>query len=87
MTSISATAGSSYQSPLQLLQDQLQAEVNSGAISSSDQGALSTALNNINSSLQSNPATDPGSTANSSPVNAAYAEMYCCNISNMVKKS
>src|ERR1700689_4471313 len=67
MTSISATAGSSYQSPLQLLQDQLQAEVNSGAISSSDQGALSSALNDINSSLQSNPPAAPASGTSSSP--------------------
>ena len=43
MTSISATS-STYTSPLQKLQDQLQAEVNSGAVSSSDQSALSAAL-------------------------------------------
>ena len=53
MTSISATSGSSYLSPLQQLQAELQSEVNSGAISSSDQGALSSALTDINSSLQS----------------------------------
>ncbi len=51
MTSISATPGS-YLSPLQTLQDQLQSEVNSGAISASDQGALSSALNDISASLQ-----------------------------------
>jgi hypothetical protein len=51
MTSISA-ATSSTLSPLQKLQDQLQAEVNSGAISSSDQSALSSALTDINASLQ-----------------------------------
>src|ERR1700722_19056715 len=66
MTSISA-AYSNTLTPLQQLQDQLQAEVNSGAISSSDQGALSSALNDINSSLQSNPAIDPGSATNASP--------------------
>ena len=38
MTSISATSSSVYLSPLQKLQAELQAEVTSGAISSSDQG-------------------------------------------------
>jgi hypothetical protein len=52
MTSISATSGSNYLTPLQLLSNELQTEVNSGAISSSDQGALSSALTDINSSLQ-----------------------------------
>jgi hypothetical protein len=67
MTSISATSTTSYQSPLQKLQDELQAEVQSGAISSSDQPALSSALTDINSSLQSG-ATDPSAGGtNSSP--------------------
>ena len=52
MTSISAASGSNYQSPLQLLQSELQSEVNSGAVSSTDQSALSSALTDINSSLQ-----------------------------------
>ena len=43
MTSISADSARSYQSPLQKLQDELQSEVNSGAISSSDKDALATA--------------------------------------------
>ena len=66
MTSISA-AYSNTLTPLQQLQDQLQAEVNSGAISSSDQGALSSALNDINSSLQSNPPAAPAGGTSSSP--------------------
>jgi hypothetical protein len=68
MTSISATPGS-YLSPLQTLQDQLQSEVNSGAISASDQGALSSALNDISASLQngSGPAGDTGSGTGSAP--------------------
>ena len=66
MTSISA-AYSNTLTPLQQLQDQLQADVNSGAISSSDQGALSSALNDINSSLQSNPPAAPASGTSSSP--------------------
>ncbi len=49
MTSISGASGSNYQSPLQLLQAELQSEVNSGAVSSTDQSALSSALNDINS--------------------------------------
>lgn len=52
MTSISAANNSAYQSPLQRLQDELQSEVSSGAISSSDQDALSSALTDIDSSLQ-----------------------------------
>jgi hypothetical protein len=52
MSSISATSNSNYLTPQQLLQAELQQEVNSGAISSSDQSALSSALNDINSSLQ-----------------------------------
>ena len=41
MTSILAASINTYQSPLQKLQDELQSEINSGAISSSDQDALS----------------------------------------------
>jgi hypothetical protein len=67
MTSISATSTNSYPSPLQKLQDQLQAQVNSGAISSTDQNTLSSALTDITSSLQSNSGTDSGSDATSSP--------------------
>jgi hypothetical protein len=52
MTSISAAAINSYQSPLQKLQDELLSEVNSGAISSSDKDALSAALTDIDSAMQ-----------------------------------
>ena len=52
MSSISATSGSNYLTPQQLVQAELQQEVNSDAISSSDQSALSSALNDISSSLQ-----------------------------------
>src|SRR6266403_5971993 len=52
MTSIS-TASSSYLSPLQQLQKELQSEVNAGKISSADQDALTSALTDIDSSLQS----------------------------------
>jgi len=67
MTAISATQGSSYQSPLQKLQDALQAQVSSGAISSSDQGALSSALTDINSSLQDGNTGNSASSTNSPP--------------------
>ena len=49
MTSISATSASTYQSPLQLLQSELQSEVSTGAVSSTDQTALSSALNSASS--------------------------------------
>jgi hypothetical protein len=65
MTSISATSGSTYLSPLQQLQDQLRTDVNSGAVASTDQSALSSALTDINSSLQSG--GDPSSGTNASP--------------------
>jgi hypothetical protein len=52
MTSISALS-TNHASPLQRLQTELQAEVSSGAINSSDQSALSSALGDITSALQS----------------------------------
>ena len=69
MTSISATSSGSYLSPLQKLQQELQAEVNSGAISSSDQSALASALNDINSALQSGAADASAGGSNASPGN------------------
>ena len=55
MTAISSAAagGSSYLSPLQLLQKELASEVSSGTVKSSDADALSSALQDIDSSLQS----------------------------------
>ena len=52
MTSISAASSSLYQSPLQKLQQELQAELTSGKISSGDQDALSSALDSIDQSMQ-----------------------------------
>ena len=63
MTSIAAASNSNYLSPLQQLQAELQAEVNSGAISSSDQPALSSALTDINSSLQGGGASTGGASS------------------------
>jgi len=67
MTSISAVAASNYQSPLQKLQDELQSEVNSGAVGSSDQAALSSALTDIDASVQGGSAGDPSGGASSPP--------------------
>jgi len=67
MTSISAASINSYQSPLQRLQDELQSEVNSGAISSSDQDALASALTDIDSAMQASRASDQASGTRPSP--------------------
>jgi hypothetical protein len=67
MTAISAASGSSYQSPLQRLQDELQSEVNSGAITSSDQDALSSALTDIDTSMQAGSAGDQAGGTRPSP--------------------
>src|ERR1700749_4665904 len=66
MSSISAASNSNYLTPQQQLQAELQQEIDSGTIGSSDQGALSSALNDISSSLQSDSAggsAAPGDTA------------------------
>lgn len=63
MTSISAAASSSYLSPLQQLQKELQSEVTAGKITSADQDALSAALTDIDASLQSSrPSRSAGGT-------------------------
>jgi hypothetical protein len=53
MSSISTLSGTSYQSPLQRLQDELRSEVGAGTINSSDKSALSSALTDIDSQLRS----------------------------------
>ncbi len=63
MSSISALGSnqSTYTSPLQQLEAELQSEVSAGTVSSSDESALSSALTSINSSLtagQSSGSTD-----------------------------
>src|SRR5882672_12874874 len=67
MTSISAASAQYYQSPLQKLQDELQSEVSSGVISSSDKDALASALTDIDSSLQSSRSSDQASGTRPSP--------------------
>ena len=60
MTSISAASAQSYQSPLQKLQDELLSEVKSGAIKSSDQDALASALTDIDFGDTGQPGHRPG---------------------------
>lgn len=68
MTSISALSSHHHRaSPLQRLQDELQAEVSSGAVNSSDQSALAAALSDIDAALQSSSASDQSSGSKSSP--------------------
>ncbi len=67
MSSITPTTFASSSSPLQLLQNELNSEVSNGTISSSDQSALSSALNDINSSLTNNSAFPGGSSGPPSP--------------------
>lgn len=67
MTSISALSTHHHASPLKRLQDELQAEVSSGAIDASDQSALSSALSEIDAALQSSSASDQSSGIGSSP--------------------
>lgn len=62
MTSISAAGSSSYQSPLQKLQQELQAELTSGKISNGDQDALSSALDSIDQSMQADRGSASGGT-------------------------
>src|SRR6185369_6374157 len=61
MTSISAASAQTYQSPLQKLQDELLSEVKSGAIKSSDQDALASALTDIDTAMQASRASDQAS--------------------------
>src|SRR5262245_5280047 len=68
MTSISAASINSFhQSPLQRLQDELQSEVKSGAISSSDQDALAAALTDLDTAIQAGRASDEASGTRPSP--------------------
>src|ERR1700761_2745147 len=60
MTSISSLSNTNYQSPLQLLQNELQSQVGAGTVSSSDQSALSSALTNIDSDLKSGSSQSSG---------------------------
>jgi hypothetical protein len=65
MTSISSAGltPSAFTSPRDLLQNELQSEVSSGAISADDQSALSSALDDIHSALKSERESDQASGA------------------------
>jgi hypothetical protein len=67
MTSISAASAQIYQSPLQKLQNELLSDVSSGVIGSSDKDALSSALTDIDSAMQSSRASDQASGTRPSP--------------------
>ena len=63
MSSISAAflSNTSYVTPRQRLQNELLSEVSAGTVSSSDQTALSSALDDIDSSLKADREANPGS--------------------------
>jgi hypothetical protein len=61
MTSISSATAQNFSSPLQLLQKELQSEVSAGTIGASDQTAISTALDDIDSALKGGGASSAGS--------------------------
>ena len=61
MTSISATTANSY-SPLDRLKSELTKEVSAGTISSSDESALSSALDDIDSAMKSGASSASSST-------------------------
>lgn len=65
MTSISSLSSTSYQSPLQKLEAELQSEVARGTISSSDASTLSSALKDIDSELQAGGSSQAGGTTSS----------------------
>ena len=65
MTSIGSATTASFSSPRELLQKELLSEVSSGTVSSGDQTALSTALDDIDAALKSDRASSAG--ASSSP--------------------
>src|SRR6478672_3115045 len=67
MTSISAASVWTCQSPLQKLQDELLSEVQSGAIKSSDQDALTSALTDIDSAMKASRASDQAGGTRPSP--------------------
>ena len=65
MTSISASSMSGY-SPLDLLKQELTKEVSAGKVSSADQTALSSALDDIDSALQSGSSSSSSTSTSSS---------------------
>ncbi|MGY3451790.1 hypothetical protein [Bradyrhizobium sp. USDA 4353] len=66
MTSISASSMSGF-SPLDLLKQELTKEVSAGKVSSTDQTALSSALDDIDSALKSGSSSSSSSTSSTPP--------------------
>ena len=60
MTSIAATSLQQYSSPRDLLQNELSSEISTGTISSADGSALSSALDDIDTAMQSDRASATG---------------------------
>ncbi|WP_024518160.1 hypothetical protein [Bradyrhizobium sp. Tv2a-2] len=67
MSISSLSSSSSYQTPLQKLEAELQSEVSNGTVSSSDETALSSALTDIDSAIKSNQSGDSTSGTKLSP--------------------
>ena len=67
MSISSVSSSTSYQSPLQKLEAELQTEVSNGTISSSDQSALSSALKDIDSAIKAGQSSDGSSSTKLSP--------------------
>jgi hypothetical protein len=84
MTSISATSSGSYLTPRELLQNQLQSEVSSGTISSSDETALSSALDDIDSALNSQRQSDSSTSGTGSSSTPPSSEDLKTKISDLI---
>ena len=67
MSISSISSANTYQSPLQKLEAELQAEVSNGTISSSDQSALSSALTDIDSAIKASQSSDASGGTKLSP--------------------
>jgi hypothetical protein len=67
MTSIATAGAAGYLSPRDRLQNELLSEVSSGSISSSDQSALSSALDDIDQSLKADRTSDSQASGPPSP--------------------
>ncbi len=67
MSISSVSVSSTYQSPLQKLEAELQNEISNGTIPSSDQSALSSALTDIDSAIKASQSSDSASGTKLSP--------------------
>ena len=83
MSSItSATAASMGQSPLARLQAELASEVSSGAISSNDQSALSSALSDIDTAMQSGASESSGTRPSPAEMKAKISSLIAGEVSD-----